>query len=110
MGLAASPFFAPVQDDIEKLLGTLTEHDGSDFAAIASYVTFKSTGIDAQIEPAIFETLISAIQNREELELVYSRLNYGEVGSVSPKPPDRRVEEVVPPVILPWGARGVCAS
>jgi predicted DNA-binding transcriptional regulator YafY len=83
--LKDSPLFAPVLEDIDKLIRTLTEHLGSEFAELASCVTFKTTGIDPMLDPAIFDALVTAIRGRQELEIVYSKLNRD--GEPDPTPP-----------------------
>jgi len=81
------PAFASVLADVQKLCAALTNRLGIDYSAIASCVTFKSTGIDAHVDAGILETLITAIRNREELEVVYSKLNR-ETGEEVSVPPD----------------------
>jgi hypothetical protein len=42
--------------DVQGLCDALTERLGVDFASMASCITFKLTGIDALVDPAIFES------------------------------------------------------
>ena len=73
--LNESPVFEPALAEFQKLSKGLTERLGIDYATIASCVTFKTTGIDQFVEPEILEKLITAIRERQEFEIVYSKLN-----------------------------------
>jgi predicted DNA-binding transcriptional regulator YafY len=85
--LQESPVFAPVLADLQKLISALIDRLGLDYESLSSCVTIKNTGIDPYVDPEVLEKLITAIRNRQELEVVYSKLNYAD---------DPRVEAPVP--------------
>jgi hypothetical protein len=74
--LKDSPVFAPVLTDLQKLISALIDRLGLDYASLSSCITIKNTGIDPFVDPAILEKLITAIRERQELEIVYSKLNH----------------------------------
>jgi predicted DNA-binding transcriptional regulator YafY len=89
--LKGSPFFAPVDKALRKLAKALTEKLGIDMDEIKSTVTFRSTGVDPMVDLATIDTLMKAILKHEELEIVYSKLNYADED-------EARVERVARPL------------
>jgi predicted DNA-binding transcriptional regulator YafY len=74
--LQDSPVFAPVLTDLQKLISALIDRLGLDYESLSSCVTIKNTGIDPYVDTEVLEKLIIAIRERQELEIVYSKLNY----------------------------------
>ena len=91
--LQESPIFAPVLADLQKLISALIDRLGLDYESLSSCVTIKNTGIDPYVDPEVLEKLITAIRNRQELEIVYSKLNHDDL----PENPD-----TVPHPSAPW--------
>ncbi len=74
--LKGTPLYKPVKKALDKMTRSLIDKFGVDVEALRSTVTFRSTGVDALTDAALIETLMHAIARREELEIVYSKLNH----------------------------------
>jgi len=113
--LKDSPIFAPVLVDLQKLIAALIDKLGIDYAALSSCITIKHTGIDPYVEPEVLEQLVTAIRQRDEVEIVYSKLNQADLGveasvpnacdsspSSAPCPPSSTAPDTIPHPSAPW--------
>jgi predicted DNA-binding transcriptional regulator YafY len=73
--LKGTPLYKPIHRALDKMTRGLIDEFGINFEELKSTVTFRNTGVDALTDPAVIETLMHAVQGREELEIIYSKLN-----------------------------------
>lgn len=83
-----------MQGVVKKLTSTLREEMMIDFERLSGVISFRAIGIEANLDPKVFEMVLKAVLEHEELELDYCSV-HGENAGIVKK---RRVQ----PVHVAW--------
>jgi proteasome accessory factor B len=83
-------FAKQMQSIVKKLTSTLREEMMLDFDRLSSVISFRAIGMEANLDPKVFETVLRAALEHEEVELDYCAV-HGENAGIVRK---RRVQPV----------------
>ena len=73
-----TPFVKKLRPLIDKFIEGMPPELRVSFRTLEQRISFRSTGIDAHLDPAAFETVIAALLKNQELAIDYLKMHYEE--------------------------------
>jgi predicted DNA-binding transcriptional regulator YafY len=73
-----TPFAMKLRPLIDKFIEGMPPELKVSFRTLEQRISFRQTGIDAHLDPTIFETVIAALLKNEELAIDYVKMHYEE--------------------------------
>jgi predicted DNA-binding transcriptional regulator YafY len=75
-----TPFVKKLRPLIDKFIEGMPPELRVSFRTLEKRISFRSTGLDAHLDPAVFETVIAALLKNQELAIDYVKMHYEEGG------------------------------